>query len=50
MEREKKGRKYEKPKVIYRKKMETLAAVCDSARTATKVCRKSAPACEKTRA
>jgi hypothetical protein len=50
MEREKKGRKYEKPKVIYRKKMETLAAVCDSARTATKVCRKGAPACEKTRA
>ncbi|MFQ5816079.1 MAG: hypothetical protein ACE5G7_06230 [Candidatus Hydrothermarchaeaceae archaeon] len=50
MEREKKGRKYEKPKVIYRKRMETLAAVCDSGRTPTKVCRKSAPACEKTRA
>ena len=28
----------------------TLAAVCDSARTPTRVCRKSAPACEKTRA
>ena len=50
MERERKGRKYEKPKVIYRKKMETLAAVCDSARTATRVCRKSAPGCEKLRA
>jgi hypothetical protein len=50
MERVGKGRKYEKPKVIYRKKMETLAAVCDSARSPTKVCRKSAPACEKTRA
>jgi len=50
MEREKKGRKYEKPKVIYRKRMETLAAVCDSARIPTKVCRKSAPGCEKTRA
>jgi hypothetical protein len=49
MERGQKGRKYEKPKVIYRKKMETLAAVCDSARTLTRVCRKSAPACEKTR-
>ncbi len=49
MERERKGRKYEKPKVIYRKRMETLAAVCDSARTATKVCRKSAPGCEKLR-
>jgi hypothetical protein len=45
-----KRRKYEKPKVIYRKRIETLAAVCDSARTPTKVCRKSAPACEKTRA
>ena len=49
MEREKKGRKYEKPKVIYRKRMETLSAVCDSARTLTKVCRKSAPGCEKLR-
>jgi hypothetical protein len=45
-----KRRKYQKPKVIYRKKIETLAAVCDSTRTPTKVCRKSAPACEKTRA
>lgn len=45
-----KRRKYEKPKVIYHKRIETLAAVCDSARTPTKVCRKSAPACEKTRA
>ncbi len=50
MEREKKGRTYEKPKVIYRKRMETLAAVCDSARSPGKVCRKSAPGCEKTRA
>ena len=45
-----KRRKYEKPKVIYRKRIETVAAVCDSGRTPTKVCRKSAPACEKTRA
>jgi len=50
MGRERKGRKYEKPKVIYRKRMETLSAVCDSARTPTRVCRKSAPACDKTRA
>ena len=50
MERRSRGKKYDKPRVIYRKKMETLAAVCDSMRTATKVCRKSAPACEKTRA
>ena len=48
MEREKKGRKYEKPKVIYRKRMETLAVVCDSARGGSKkVCRTSA--CEKPR-
>jgi hypothetical protein len=50
MEKGRRGKKYEKPKVIYRKKMETLAAVCDSARTPTKVCRKSKPFCEKTRA
>jgi len=50
MEKGSRGKKYEKPRVSYRKRMETLAAVCDSMRTATRVCRKSAPACEKTRA
>jgi hypothetical protein len=50
MEIGRRGRKYEKPKVIYRRKMETLAAVCDSARTPSKVCRKSKPFCQKTRA
>ncbi len=50
MERGSKRRKYEKPRIIYRKRMETLAAVCDSARTPTRVCRKSAPGCEKLRA
>jgi hypothetical protein len=50
MEKGSRGKKYEKPSVIYRKRMETLAAVCDSNRTPTRVCRKSAPACEKTRA
>jgi len=50
MEKGGKAKKYEKPKVIYQKRMETLAAVCDSTRTPTRVCRKSRPFCEKTRA
>jgi hypothetical protein len=49
MDKQGRGKKYEKPRVIYRKRMETLAAVCDSARTPTRVCRKSAPGCEKLR-
>ncbi|MFQ5841769.1 MAG: hypothetical protein ACE5I8_04960 [Thermodesulfobacteriota bacterium] len=30
MKEEKKKKKYEKPKIIYRKEIETLAAYCDS--------------------
>jgi len=48
---EKKGNKisYEKPKIIYEKKIEVLAVVCDSAYTTGGVCRTSKPACTKLR-
>ncbi len=35
----KKRKKYEKPKIIYRKEIETLAAACDSAWDGYGVCR-----------
>ncbi len=35
----KKKKKYEKPKIIYRKEIETLAAVCDSVWTGIGQCR-----------
>lgn len=31
MKKEKKGKSYKKPKIVYEKKIETLAAVCDTA-------------------
>jgi hypothetical protein len=31
MKKQKKRKKYEKPKIIYQKEIETLATVCDSA-------------------
>jgi hypothetical protein len=43
MKEKKKKKKYEKPKVIYRKEIETLAAYCDSAG-----CRLTLPSCTRT--
>ena len=39
MKREKKKKKYERPKIIYQKEIETLAAVCDSLWGGAMTCR-----------
>ena len=44
---EKKKDKYEKPRIIYQKKIEVLAAVCDSDWTPGENCRLIPPACTK---
>ena len=44
MKKEKKKRKrYEKPKIIYRKEIETLAVACDSAWDGVGICRTVLP-------
>ncbi len=48
MKREKKKKKYEKPKIIYRKEIETLAAVCDSALQPFGNCRTAGLGCTTT--
>lgn len=43
MKEEKKKKKYEKPKIIYQKEIETLAAVCDSTWGGLGGCRATSP-------
>lgn len=43
MKKEKKRKKYEKPKIIYQKEIETLAGVCDSNHGGQIQCRTAAP-------
>jgi hypothetical protein len=43
MKKEKKKKKYEKPNIIYRKEIETLASACDSVYTGAGYCRSAAP-------
>lgn len=50
MSREKKKKKYEKPRLIHREKVEVLAAVCDSSWLPGKTCMlEGQGSCQKTR-
>jgi hypothetical protein len=46
--KKKKRKKYEKPKIIYQKEIETLAAFCDSNWGGLEGCRTALPSCTRT--
>ena len=47
MKEQKKKKKYEKPKIIYQKEIETLAAFCDSNWGGQSGCRTTPPSCSR---